>query len=51
MNAAMASGAYLIGVPHLVTIAESERVRVIKSLEQISYSKLKELKQDFSTRI
>ena len=51
MNAAIASGAYLIGVPHLVTIAESERVRVIKSLEQMSYSKLKELKQDFSSSI
>jgi HAD superfamily hydrolase (TIGR01509 family) len=51
MNAAMASGAYLIGVPHLVTIDESERVRVIKSLEQLSYSKLKELKLDFSASI
>ena len=51
MNAAIASGAYLIGVPHLVTIEESERVRVIKSLEQISYAKLIELKSDFSTQI
>ena len=51
MNAAIASGAYLIGVPHLVTIEESERVRVIKSLEQISYAKLMELKSDFSTQI
>ena len=51
MNAAIASGAYLIGVPHLVTIEESERVRVIKSLEQISYTKLIELKSDFSTQI
>jgi HAD superfamily hydrolase (TIGR01509 family) len=47
MNAAIASGAYLIGVPHLVMIEESERVRVIKSLEQMSYAKLKELKSDF----
>lgn len=51
MNAAMASGAYLIGVPHLVTIDESERVRVIKSLEQLSHSKLNELKTDFSVAI
>jgi HAD superfamily hydrolase (TIGR01509 family) len=51
MNAAIASGAFLVGVPHLVTIAESERVRVIRSLEQLSYSKLKELKLDFSSVI
>jgi HAD superfamily hydrolase (TIGR01509 family) len=51
MNAAIASGAYLIGVPHLVTIEESKRVRVIKSLEQLSYSKLKDLKTDFSSVI
>jgi len=48
MNAAIASGAYLIGVPHLVTVAESERVRVIKSLEQLSHAKLTELKADFA---
>jgi HAD superfamily hydrolase (TIGR01509 family) len=51
MNAAIASGAYLIGVPHLVTIEESKRVRVIKSLEQLSYSKLKGLRTDFSSVI
>ena len=51
MNAAIASGAYLIGVPHLVSIDESERVRVIKSLEQLSYSKLQDLNMDFSTAI
>ena len=51
MTAAMASGAYLIGVPHLVSIDESDRVRVIKSLEQMSFSKLIELKQDFSSLI
>jgi HAD superfamily hydrolase (TIGR01509 family) len=51
MNAAISSGAYLIGVPHLVSIDESERVRVIKSLEQLSYSKLQDLKMDFSTAI
>jgi HAD superfamily hydrolase (TIGR01509 family) len=51
MNAAIASGAYLIGVPHLVSIEESARVRVIKSLEQLSFSKLTELNLDFSTDI
>ena len=51
MSAAIASGAYLIAVPHLVAIEESARVRVIKSLEQLSFSKLTELKMDFSTAI
>jgi HAD superfamily hydrolase (TIGR01509 family) len=51
MNAAIASGAYLIGVPHLVTIDESERLRVIKSLEQLSFSTLSKLKSDFSSTI
>jgi hypothetical protein len=41
----------LIGVPHLVTVKESKRVRIIKSLEQLSYSKLKDLKKDFATVI
>ncbi len=51
ITAAKASGAYLIAVPHLVFVAESERVRVIKSLEQLSYSKLSQLKSDFSSTI
>jgi beta-phosphoglucomutase-like phosphatase (HAD superfamily) len=51
MNAAVASGAFLIGVPHLVSIEESERVRVIKSLEQMSYAKLGELRSNFATAI
>jgi len=51
ITAAKASGAYLIGVPHLVSVAESERIRVIKSLEQLSYSKLCQLKSDFSATI
>ena len=51
MNAAIASGAYLIGVPHLVAIDESARVRVIQSLAQLSFSKLCELKRDFTTLI
>ena len=51
MTAAIASGAYLIGVPHLVSIDETERVRVIKSLEQLSFSKLTELKRNFAAII
>ena len=51
MSAAIASGAYLIAVPHLVSIEESPRVRVIRSLEQLSFSKLTDLKLDFSTDI
>jgi HAD superfamily hydrolase (TIGR01509 family) len=51
MSAAIASGAYLIGVPHLVSIEESERVRVIKSLEQLSFAKLAELKSNFAATI
>jgi len=51
MTAATASGAYLIAVPHLVSVAESERIRVIKSLEQLSHAKLRKLKADFSVAI
>ena len=45
---AIASGAWLIAVPHLVIVPESPRVRSIKSLEQLSYAKLKELAVDFT---
>lgn len=51
MKAAVASGARLIAVPHLVSIQESERVRVIKSLQEISFSKLQELYVNFSAAI
>ena len=50
-KAAMASGAYLIAVPHLVSIDESERVRVIQSLQQMSFTKLQVLKADFGVLI
>jgi beta-phosphoglucomutase-like phosphatase (HAD superfamily) len=49
--AAKASGARLIAVPHLVTVEESERVRSIKSLEMLSFAKLKELYADFQSLI
>jgi HAD superfamily hydrolase (TIGR01509 family) len=51
MTAAKASGAYLIAVPHFVSVADSQRVRVIKSLEQLSHAKLSQLKSDFSAAI
>lgn len=51
MSAAIASGAYLIAVPHLVTKEESSRVRVIKTLEQLSFDKLIQLHSDFSSKI
>ena len=48
MRAATASGAYLIAVPHLVTIEEAARVRVIKSLAQLNFNKLNQLHSDFA---
>jgi len=51
MKAAVASGARLIAVPHLVSIDESERVRVIKSLQQLSFAKLQQLHHNFATAI
>jgi HAD superfamily hydrolase (TIGR01509 family) len=51
MQAAIDSGAWLIAVPHMVQIQESARVRSIKSLTELSFEKLKLLKQDFSIAI
>lgn len=51
MQAAMDSGAWLIAVPHMVEIEESKRVRSIKSLSELSFEKLKDLKRDFSVHI
>lgn len=51
MKAATSSGAYLIAVPHLVTIEESSKVRVIASLEQLNFGKLQQLFNDFSIAI
>ena len=48
MAAAASSGAYLIAVPHLVSIQESAKVRVISSLEQLNYEKMKYLYRDFN---
>lgn len=51
MKAATASGAFLIAVPHLVKIQESAKVRVIKSLEQLSFNKIAGLHRDFASSI
>ena len=48
MQAATSSGAYLIAVPHLVSIQESNKVRVISSLEQMNYEKMNYLYRDFN---
>ena len=42
-QAAMASGACVVAIPHIVPIAESERVRTVASLEQLTELKLHEL--------
>jgi HAD superfamily hydrolase (TIGR01509 family) len=51
MQAAINSGAWLIAVPHLVQVEESQRVRSIRSLEQINIEKLMELRRDFTASI
>ena len=51
MTAATSSGAYLIAVPHLVEITESSKVRVITSLDQMSFFKLQKLFRDFACDI
>jgi HAD superfamily hydrolase (TIGR01509 family) len=48
VGAATSSGAWLVAVPHLVHVDESERVRVIKSLELLNFTKVQELYKDFS---
>lgn len=51
VGAATSSGAWLVAVPHLVRVDESARVRVIRSLEQLNFTKLQSLYKDFSTKI
>lgn len=51
VNAATSSGAWLVAVPHLVRVDESARVRVIRSLEQLNFTKLQSLYKDFSIKI
>ena len=51
VGAATSSGAWLVAVPHLVKVEESARVRVIKSLEQMSFEVLERLHADFTALI
>ena len=46
--AATASGASLIAVPHLVTVEQSQRVRVIKSLEELDMRILSDYYKEFN---
>ena len=46
--AATASGASLIAVPHLVTVEQSQRVRVIKSLEELDIRILSDYYKEFN---
>lgn len=45
--AATSSGAFLIAVPHFVTVDESPRVRVIRSLEELDIEVLEKYYADF----
>jgi HAD superfamily hydrolase (TIGR01509 family) len=51
MKAATSSGAFLVAVPHLVHIEESQKVRVVKSLEQLNFEILQTLHSDFTSAI
>ena len=51
MKAATSSGAFLIAVPHLVHIQESQKVRVVKNLEQLNFEILQTLHSDFTSAI
>ena len=51
MKAATSSGAFLVAVPHLVHIEESQKVRVVKSLEQLNFEILQTLHSDFASPI
>lgn len=43
VKAAQASGARVIAVPHLVKIAEDAQTKIVHSLEELSFERLKEL--------
>jgi HAD superfamily hydrolase (TIGR01509 family) len=47
--AATSSGAFLIAVPHFVTVHESPRVRVIKSLEELDLDVLGQYYKHFTS--
>ncbi len=49
VNAASASGGYVIAIPHLVEIDESERVRVVRSVRELDRKKLLSLFQEWKS--
>lgn len=49
VNAAKASGGYVVAIPHLVEIEESDRVRVVRSVRELNREKLKSLFQEWNS--
>jgi HAD superfamily hydrolase (TIGR01509 family) len=49
VEAASASGGLVIAIPHLVPILESQRVRIVASLSDLSLQKLQTLFHDFNS--
>lgn len=49
VSAASASGGSVVAIPHLVPIAESERVRVVSSVGDLSRERLQELYLEFNS--
>lgn len=47
--AASASGGIVVAIPHLVSIPESERVRVVSSVRDLSRAKLQDLYTEFNS--
>ena len=47
--AAIASGAFVIAIPHLVKVEEGKRVRVLKSLEGVGLNQIEELYRQSQT--
>jgi len=47
ITAAQASGGVVIAIPHLVAIAEGERMRVVSSVRELTLNRLKDLYSEF----
>lgn len=47
--AAGASGGVVVAIPHLVSISEGERLRVVSSVKELTHTKLKELFLEFNS--
>lgn len=48
VNAAQASGAFVVGIPHLVPIPESARVRVVNTVRELDQEKLVSLFKEWN---